>query len=193
MALGGHTSTQIGLSQCIQAEETKYVCTLFNQAPIRARQEPPTTSTTRRHRTTNRQVVLVLASHLASFTAGTRPIFDIESISNGHLRLLEAFSICTIIVCWALPNANGVNLSEVNTFTAPRLSIPVSSGVHHAPVGISTTPGMIRIVTRQGRHISPLSLYTFTQSPSLMPRADASSSLMKTLWGKAYSSQSLLS
>ena len=60
-----------------------------------------------------------------------------------------------MIVCCALPNARGDQRSEDNVFTAPRRSVPLASGVNQPPVGMSTTPGMILFVMRQGISMVP--------------------------------------
>ncbi len=79
------------------------------------------------------QVIFVLTCNLAGPAAGTAGRIKKKAVLGGHFRAAPVFSTCTMMVCWALPNASGVHRSEVSTFIDPPLSIPSSSGFHHAP------------------------------------------------------------
>ena len=148
------------------------------------------------------QVVLVLAGDLAGFAAGAGG--GVEGEGVGHvLRLRRRDEVIGLLPCVTSFDLNhnrmlcrakgeGVQRSEVSTLMQPPKSTPFSFGIHHAPWGMSTTPGRMRGVTRAGMTSSPRSFQTRTRSPSWMSRSAASMGLMKTRCGKASFSQSLL-
>src|SRR5512136_3018995 len=107
-----------------------------------------------------------------------------EDEGEGEARtetITYALSTCTSVVLEQ--NAPpGECSSFVRTLQQPPRSTPFSSGAYQAPCGISTTPGMMRSVTRAGMIIWPLSLNTRTWSPSLIPLAWASPALINTAW-----------
>src|SRR5262245_10285302 len=91
-------------------------------------------------------------------------------------------SISTSAVSALVPCASGeVPMSSVSTLGLPwRSGAPAASdGSNHAPVAITTTPGITPSSMRAPARQAPRSLNTRTTSPSRMPRRAASCGLMR--------------